>query len=223
MGFFGRIGQSLRKDRDTLRGLGWRQRIRFCLDYYKGWLFLALAAGLLLFYLWDLAYQSRQTILLQGFFVNDNHNLFPARPLSEEFSEYMGISGHQRIAFEDSLFVDLESGSEYHAASQSKIVVYTAAKELDFLVAPEDLARRYCQAFPLMDLETLIPDGLKEGLEDSLYVAEDGSGTLKACALDLSGSRFLRDAPEEACYYLLVFDYSERSDALQAFLRFAYQ
>lgn len=211
------------KNSEIFHSLSRKQKVRYILDYYKGWFFLAFVALLLLYYIGDMVWQSHQTIDLQGFFVNDEHNLFPAKTLSEEFSVFTGTPGSHRIAFEDSLFVDLESGSEYHAASQSKIVAYTAAKELDFLVAPRELAEYYAASFVLYDLTELLPQELSGAVSGDLVFMPDGTGQEKACLLDLKQSRFLKDTPyaDSGCC-LLVLGSTSRSAAVADFIRFSY-
>lgn len=221
-----RLFRSWKKDLQTLKTLSPRQKLRFLADYYKGYLFLAFCLFLLVFYLGDMLSQSRRTIDLQGFFVNDRQNLFPARELIKDFSSYRNTAPGHRIAFEDSLFVDLDSGSEYHAASQAKIMAYTAARELDFLVVPADLASRYIPSFPLCDLESLLSEdpGLKELASPDLIYEEDGTKTVKACCLDLHSTRFFQNPAFDGTetYYLLVLSYTEHKEALLSFLRYAY-
>lgn len=219
----GRIRSSWKKDRETLKTLNWKQKIRFILDYYKGLMFVFFASCLLLFYIGDMVYQSHQVIDLQGFFVNDQLNRFPAKELMKDFSAYRHTPRGHRIAFEDSLFIDLDSSNEYNAASQSKIVAYVAAKELDFLVAPEDLAKYYADSFSLYDLNGLIPEELADALKEDLYMAKDGTGTMKACGLNLRGSRFFQEPGDDADYYLLVLSYTSRTDAIKEFIRYAYE
>lgn len=218
-----RLTRNFAKDRETLKTLNWKQKIRFCFDYYKGYCFILFVCLLISFYIGDMVYQSHQIIDLQGFFINDEHNLFPAKTLIKDFSNYIELPAGHRIAFEDSLFVDLDSSSEYTAASQGKVVAYIAAKELDFVVAPKELAEFYCQSFSLYDLEELIPEDLKTELLDHLYYAKDGTGITKACALDLSDSRFMRGSEAESPCYLLVLSYTQRMDAMISFLRYAYE
>lgn len=212
-----------RKQSEVFHSLDRKQKLQYILDYYKGWFFIAFVAVLFLYYVGDTVWQSHQTIDLQGFFVNDEHNLFPAKKLMEDFSACAGTPGGHRIAFEDSLFVNLESGSEYHAASQSKIVAYTAAKELDFLVVPRDLAEYYAHSFVLRDLTNLIPPDLAKTTAGDLISLPDGTGLQKACLLDLRQSRFLSGTPyAEEAYCLLVLDYTKRGEAVSDFLRYAY-
>lgn len=209
---------------NVFRSLNRRQKLRYILDYYKGWFFIAAVALLIIFYVGEMLMQSRQTVDLQGFFVNDQYNLFPAKELMNDFSDYADTPRGHRIAFEDSLFVDLNSGTEYHAASQSKIVAYIAAKELDFLVVPRDLAKYYASTFVLRDITGLLPDELQETLSGDLTFMEDGTGTNKACFLDLKQSRFLAGTPyEESGYCLMVPDYTTRGDSITSFIRYAYK
>lgn len=220
-----RFIRNWKHDRETLKTLTFRQKVRFISDYYRWAFFLFLVLLLLLFYIGDMAYQSRQTIDLQGFFVNDRQNLFPAQELIDKFSKYHGTKAGHRIAFEDSLYVDLTSSNQYNASSQSKIVAYVAARELDFLVAPEDLALYYAQSFPLYDLESLLPDELEEDLLPDLYYGVDGNGEEKACALNLAHSRFLQTPDHDGTedYYLLVLSYTPHTQAMTDFIRWAYE
>lgn len=213
-----------RNNREIFRSLNRRQKLRYILDYYKGWFFLAAVALLITFYVGETFLQSHQTIDLQGFFVNDQYNLFPVKELMADFSQYAGTPRGHRIAFEDSLFVDLNSGTEYHAASQSKIVAYIAAKELDFLVVPKDLAEAYTPSFVLRDMTELLPAELEKNVSGDLTYRKDGTGTEKACFLDLKQSRFLSGTPyEESGYCLMVLDYTTRDSSVTSFIRYAYE
>ncbi|MCI8658810.1 MAG: hypothetical protein HFG54_00980 [Lachnospiraceae bacterium] len=221
-----RLIRSWKKDRETLKALSLRQKLGFIFDYYKGLFFLAFILLLLLFYIGDMLWQSHRVIDLQGFFVNDRQNLFPAGELIRDFSAYQHTPRGHRIAFEDSLYVDLDSGSEYHAASQGKIVAYTAARELDFLVAPKELALYYAKSFPLYDLEQLLADepDLLARVQADLITAKDGNGTAKACCLELKASRFLKNPAYDGTdsYCLLVLSYTPHTQAMVSFLRYAY-
>lgn len=221
-----RLIRSWKKDRETLKTLSPRQKLGFIFDYYRGLFFLAFVLLLLLFYIGDMVWQSHRVIDLQGFFINDRQNLFPAGELIRDFSSYYGAPNGHRIAFEDSLYVDLDSGSEYHAASQGKIVAYTAARELDFLVAPKELALYYAETFPLYDLELLLADNpdLLSLVQNHLISTQDGTGAKKACCLELDTSRFLQDPAYDGTdsYCLLVLSYTPHTQAMVSFLRYAY-
>ncbi len=220
-----RLIRDIKKDRETLKTLTFRQKIRFILDYYKGQMFALFICLLFLFYIGDLLYQSSQIIDLQGFFINDRQNLFPAEELIEDFSAYQETPSGHRICFEDSLYVTLGSSNEYNAASQEKIVAYVAAKQLDFLIAPEELAKYYADSFLLYDLDQLLPAPLKEQLQEDFYYAKDGTGQEKACGLNLRRSRFLENPVYDGAedYYLLVLSYTPRTNAVVSFIEYAYK
>lgn len=60
-----------------LRPMTAKQRAGYILHYYRFW-FIGLALLLLVgFYIGDAVIQSHKEILLQGFFTNDEYNLFP--------------------------------------------------------------------------------------------------------------------------------------------------
>lgn len=218
-----RFFSNLASDKQTLKSLNFRQKIRFCYDYYRGYFFLFLVLCLIAFYVGDVIVQSRRDMVLQGFFTNDDYNLFPAKTIEKEVSSYLNLKGGQTVSLEDSLYVELGSHNEYITSSQSKIVAYISAKELDFLVTSQELSGYYMSQLPLYDLEILMDAGLYDKLKDDLIYQKDGSGVLKACGLDLSSSRYMKQAPPEAApYILLVPSTAPHPEAVNAFIRYSY-
>ena len=218
---------SFRKDWETLKRLSFSQKLRFLFDYYRGRLFLLLCLCLAGFYIWDAACQASRQTVLEGFFTNDDLNQFPAQDIAEDFSKTLGLTSRQQVIFDDSLYVVRGSSVDYHTASQSKIVAYVAAKELDFLVTTRELAEYYSASLPVYDLEELLPEKLFDTLEGQMYYGTDASGAAKACAVSLAGSRFQPSkAPEkgeaEASHYLMVLSYTEHADTVIDFLRYAF-
>ena len=67
-----------------LRPMTAKQRAGYILHYYRFW-FIGLAMLLLVgFYIGDAVIQSHKEILLQGFFTNDEYNLFPAERIEKD-------------------------------------------------------------------------------------------------------------------------------------------
>ena len=54
------------------------QRVGYILHYYRFWIMGLVVLLALGFYVGDVVVQSQKEILLQGFFTNDEYNLFPA-------------------------------------------------------------------------------------------------------------------------------------------------
>jgi len=113
-----------------LKQMNIRQKIGYIWDYYKSYLFLLMLAALVVFFIANALHQRSREIVLQGFFSNDDYNLFDAPTISENFGKYLNLNPKQRVVFDDSLYVELDSNSEYVVASQGKISGYIAAKEL---------------------------------------------------------------------------------------------
>lgn len=221
MKFFQKLYRDFARDKQTLKTLKFRQKLRFMYDYYRGRAFVLLLIGLIGFYCADLYLTTQRETILEGFFTNDEHNLFPAKAIADEFSNVLGLTSKQQVIFDDSLFIQPGSSVNYHAASQSKIVAYVAARELDFLVTTKELMEYYSSSFSLYDLEALLPEKLFLRLQDQLYYAVDGTGMRKACAVSMAGSRF-DNGTEGGSHYMMVLSYTQHQDALIRFLEYAF-
>lgn len=220
-----RLKRNLASDREILKTLSFRQKIRFILDYYKGYAFVFLCLCMIGFYLGDAWMQTRRETVLEGFFTNDDENLFPAGSIAKDFSQFLNLSSRQQVIFDDSLYVQIGSSIDYHTASQGKIVAYISARELDFLVTTKELAEYYSQSFPVYDLEQFLPDNLMERLEDQLFYTTAADGTVKACAVSLENSRFAKGtaSPGAAPHYLMIFSYTQHQEAMIRFLEYAFE
>ena len=166
--FFKKITRELLRDRETMKSLSPSQRLRFIFDYYRGRIFLLLCLCLAVFYVWDAACQASRQTVLEGFFTNDDAGLFPAQDIARDFSEILELNSRQQVIFDDSLYVVPGSSADYHTASQSKIVAYVAARELDFLVTTPELTESYAASLPVSDLKDLMPPELFARLEDQI-------------------------------------------------------
>ena len=225
MSIFKKVKEHFKKDWQKLKTLSPKQRFYYIIDYYKGYAFIFLCLCLLGYYIGGAVIEIRNDTVLEGFFSNDDENLFPAKEITRDFSAYLELAPGQQVIFDDSLYVIPESSAEYNAGSQGKIVAYIAARELDFLITTKDLVEMYAPNCPVQDLEELLPDDLKERLQDQFLYGADGSGEWKACAVSMTGSRFTRDseAQKEAPHYLMVFSYTQHKEALIRFLRYAFE
>lgn len=224
MNIIQRVHASFRSDREKLKNMSWKQKLQFCFAYYRGLAVVFLILCLGLFYLGDVVIQSRTELVLQGFFANDEKNLFPAKEIMKDYAATLALPRSERISFDDSLYVDLTSSADYAASSQGKIVAYIAAKELDFLVVPEPLLSFYTDSLPCYALEPLLPADLSEALSRNLYFVEDGNKEYKACALSMSGSRYMEAAPDYSGpdYYMIVPSNTTHADAVAQFIRYSF-
>lgn len=213
-----------------LRPMTAKQRAGYILHYYRFW-FIGLALLLLVgFYIGDAVIQSHKEILLQGFFTNDEYNLFPAERIEKDYAATQTLTRQQRVVFDDALYIDLGGeASEYTAASNGKLTAYMMMHELDFVVTSDEVLEYYKDTFPMEDLEALLPADLREALADQLSFNTDADGKTTAIALDMTRSRFVAgtgadaDPRVEHTYYLFVPESAPHTQQIVSFLRYAFR
>lgn len=217
------------READKLRPMSGRKRLEYILYYYRFWIIgLALLAGVG-FYVSDAVVQSGKEILLQGFFTNDEYNLFPAGEIQRDYSSTQTLTKQQRIVFDDALYIDLGGeASEYTAASNGKLVAYMMTHELDFVVTSDEVIEAYREQLPMQDLRQLFPEDLAQALSDALYVAKGSDGSNIALALDMTGSRFVAgtgadtDPAVQHTYYLFVPKNAPHTEQIIRFIRYCF-
>ena len=212
-----------------LRPMTAKQRAGYILHYYRFW-FIGLALLLLVgFYVGDAVIQSHKEILLQGFFTNDEYNLFPAERIEKDYAATQTLTRQQRVVFDDALYIDLGGeASEYTAASNGKLTAYMMMHELDFVVTSDEVLEYYKDTFPMEDLEALLPADLREALADKLFFNTDADGKTTAIALDMTQSRFVAGTGADAdpnvqhTYYFFVPAGAPHPEQIVQFLRYSF-
>lgn len=212
-----------------LRPMTVKQRAGYILHYYRFW-FIGLALLLLVgFYIGDAVIQSHKETLLQGFFTNDEYNLFPAERIEKDYAATQTLTRQQRVVFDDALYIDLGGeASEYTAASNGKLAAYMMMHELDFVVTSDEVLEYYKDTFPMEDLEALLPADLREALADQLFFNTDADGKTTAIALDMTQSRFVAGTGADAdpnvqhTYYFFVPAGAPHPEQIVQFLRYSF-
>ena len=176
--------QKVKLWRDTesakLRPMTFGGKIGYIFTYYWKWMLLTLVVLMFCGYVGDAIVQAHKETVLEGFFTNDDYNLFPAGELEREFAAVLELGKGQRVIFDDSLYIGLDGiAREYSAASNGKIIAYMATQELDFVVTTETVYSYYAEDVPMADLETVLSPELFAALEDYLVEGTDPDG--KAC------------------------------------------
>lgn len=212
-----------------LRPMTAKQRAGYILHYYRFW-FIGLALLLFVgFYIGDAVIQSHKETLLQGFFTNDEYNLFPAERIEKDYTATQTLTHQQRVVFDDALYIDLGGeASEYTAASNGKLAAYMMMHELDFVVTSDEVLEYYKDTFPMEDLEALLPADLREALADKLFFNTDADGKTTAIALDMTQSRFVAGTGADAdpnvqhTYYFFVPAGAPHPEQIVQFLRYSF-
>ena len=158
--------QKVKLWRDTesakLRTMTFGGKIGYIFTYYWKWMLLTLVVLMFCGYVGDAIVQAHKETVLEGFFTNDDYNLFPAGELEREFAAVLALGKGQRVIFDDSLYIGLDGiAREYSAASNGKIIAYMATQELDFVVTTETKDGTPRSIVYLTDL-SFIPDSSLE-------------------------------------------------------------
>ena len=188
--------QKVKKWHDTesekLRTMKFGEKIGYIFTYYWKWMLLFLIAVMFCGYVGDAVVQAHKEIVLEGFFTNDDYNLFPAGELERDFAATLDLSKKQAVVFDDSLYISLDGGAtEYSAASNGKIIAYMATQELDFVVTTEAVYDFYREDVPMADLGKLLTPELFAQLEEYLVTGTDPDGNTCYTGLDMSQSRYV--------------------------------
>lgn len=204
--------QKVKLWRDTesakLRTMTFGGKIGYIFTYYWKWMLLTLVVLMFCGYVGDAIVQAHKETVLEGFFTNDDYNLFPAGELEREFAAVLELGKGQRVIFDDSLYIGLDGiAREYSAASNGKIIAYMATQELDFVVTTETVYSYYAEDVPMADLETVLSPELFAALEDYLVEGTDPDG--KACftGVDMTQSRYVagRDKADAGAERYIMF------------------
>ena len=205
------------------------QRLCYILRYYRGWLAgtALLIAALCL--IGNAAAQSRKQILLEGFFTNDEWNLFDADVIQKDYGAVLSLKSDQRLVFDDGLYIDLGGqASDITSASNGKIVAYMAAGELDFVVTTRPVLTHFEGQVPMKDLAGILPPELLAQLEPYLIEGRDTDGNIIYEALDMTASRYVAgggadgDPAVTDTYYLFVPYNAPHTDQLAAYIRYCF-
>lgn len=204
--------QKVKLWRDTesakLRTMTFGGKIGYIFTYYWKWMLLTLVVLMFCGYVGDAIVQAHKETVLEGFFTNDEYDLFPAGDLEREFAAVLELGKGQRVIFDDSLYIGLDGiAREYSAASNGKIIAYMATQELDFVVTTETVYSYYAEDVPMADLETVLSPTLFAALEEYLILGADPDG--KACftGVDMSQSRYVagRDKADAGAERYIMF------------------
>lgn len=208
---------------DKLRPMTWKQKISYLTTYYTRWFVLFLIICLFVSFIGDALIQSRKEIVLQGYFTNDDHNYFPGSRMEKEYMATLDLKRGQRIVFDDSLYFDLEgTADEYTAASNGKVIATMAVNQLDFMVTTGPVLEHFRGELPMKDLEKFLPADLLAVLQDALVPGLNEKGEEAMVAINMAGSRYLKNISAEMDFYLFIPYNIPNEENLISFLRYCF-
>lgn len=206
-----------------LRPMTLKQKVSYLTTYYTRWFVLFLIISLFAAFIGDALIQSRKEIVLQGYFTNDDHNYFPGSKMEQEYADILDLKRGERVVFDDSLYFDLEgTADEYTAASNGKVIAAMAVNQLDFMVTTLPVLEHFRGELPMKDLEKFLPQDLLAVVQDSLVPGLDENGEEAMVAINMSGSRYLKNVSAQMDFYLFVPYNIPNEEALIDFLRYCF-
>ncbi len=206
-------------EREKLRRMNVTGKIAYMFAYYRWGAVLLVAILLLAIYFGDIAYRSTKTFVLQGFIANDEEQLFDEKALTSAFSSYLELGPKEIVVLDDSLYVQLGKADHYIEASMAKIYAYMAARELDFLIAPEFVVDHYLSALEMRDFTDLYSHQEHSQfklLEPHLHSSLSSEGVEGFYKLDLGFSRFSAETP----LFMVIPKQSPNPEMVVQFLSF---
>ena len=206
----GKIRTWAHREAAKLKGLSFKKKLEYIFSYYWRWMLLLLIFLMFCGYVGEAVAQSHREIVLEGFFTNDDWNLFPAEKIAEEYGETLSLNRKQSLLFDDTLYVTMDgTATEYGAASNGQIIAYMVTQELDFVVTTREVYEHYLGNVPMADLETALSPELAERLEASFVPGQDTEGNACFTGLDMGRSRYMAGSPyaEDAGQYILFIPY----------------
>lgn len=210
-------------EKEKLRPLTPKQRLSYIVTYYTSWFVGFLIACLFLSFIGDALIQSRKEIVLQGYIANDDLNYFPGSYMEKVYTEHLGLASHQRVVFDDSLYIDLEgNANEYTAASNGKVIATMAINELDFMISTRQILEHFKGELPMKDLEKFLPADILAAVEDQLVLGLDENGEEAMVGINMANSRYLQEYSPEVEYFLFIPYNIPHEEALLAFLRYCF-
>lgn len=206
-----------------LRPMTLKQKVSYLTTYYTRWFVLFLIISLFAAFIGDALIQSRKEIVLQGYFTNDDYNYFPGSKMEQEYADILDLKRGERVVFDDSLYFDLEgTADEYTAASNGKVIAAMAVNQLDFMVTTLPVLEHFRGELPMKDLEKFLPQDLLAVVQDSLVPGLDENGEEAMVAINMSGSRYLKNVSAQMDFYLFVPYNIPNEEALIDFLRYCF-
>lgn len=223
MNITSRIRSWYLEEAKKLRPMTLKQKVSYLTTYYTRWFVLFLIICLFVGFIGDALVQSRKEIVLQGYFTNDDRNYFPCSKMEQEYATVLDLKRGERVVFDDSLYFDLEgTADEYTAASNGKVIAAMAVNQLDFMVTTLPVLEHFRGELPMKDLEKFLPQDLLAVVQDSLVPGLDENGEEAMVAINMSGSRYLKNVSAQMDFYLFVPYNIPNEEALIAYLRYCF-
>jgi hypothetical protein len=224
-----KIGGWYRTEKAKLGPMTPKKRAGYILHYYRWWFAGAALLIAIILLIANVVVQGKKQTVLEGFYTNDEWNLFDAQHIEQEYGAQLNLTKMQRVVLDDGLYIDLGgSASDYTAASNGKIIAYMATGELDFVVTTRPVLDHFNGQVPMKDLAEVLPPDLLDQLKDQLVTGKDANGKEIYIALDMTKSRYVAgvgaadDPAVTDTYYMFVPYNAPHTQAIADYIRYCF-
>lgn len=220
----------LKTELEKMSAMTLREKVSYFFTYYKHLIVIFVVLCFAVFLIGDWIAESRKEVVLEGFFTNDEWDLFNASKLADDYHSAFPLEGRQGVRFDDTLYISMDGTvTEFSSASASKIVVYLRNKQLDFIITVEPVYDYYTGSVYMWDLRELLPEDLLTKVEDYLIYSLSADGTEEgAYGLDLTDCRYVagvgadKEPLVDDTYVMFVPESAPHPEALIEYIRFLF-
>ena len=162
------VMDEFREEREEIRKQGPKARLAYFWDYYK-WHVIAGVVGVIVLISIIHTFATRKDTVFYAVFMNIPSGLRSAE-YKEGFAEYIGVDLEEyNITFDTDMHYDPNTMDNATVATAEKMMVYTAAGDMDVLLADISGLNRYAYNDSLMDLREFLTPEEYEKYEPYFY------------------------------------------------------
>lgn len=157
-----------RSEKEKLKAMSPKEKLQYFNQYYRNKTIVIIViiafVGYLLYSMFGPKVETvLYTAVLDGCIDNETVTSFQT-----EMIEKLGLDTEKStVYFDDSFYVS--DSSDFSASSQEKLVVYVASKEIDIIIAPEEIFSQYASAGYFTKLSECLPTQMFSTLTDNFF------------------------------------------------------
>lgn len=165
------VMDEFKKEREELKQKGLKERLSYYIYYYK-WHALAVIAIIAMVISLISNIMSRKDCAFYAVFLNTLDSL-QSEEYVQGFADYAGIDTNEYdVLFDTTMAINGEGRDDISISTYQKLAVYTAAGDLDILIAAPEIAENYANEQIFHDLRDLLTPEMVSLCEPYFYYVD---------------------------------------------------
>ncbi|NLG04070.1 MAG: hypothetical protein GX567_09630 [Clostridia bacterium] len=189
------VSDEIKQEHKKLKFMTKQEKIQYIWEYYKLHIAVTIVAIIFLSLLIHDLIEGNKPVHLYACLVNANMSTQTESTLLDDYIAYAGIdTKKENTAIDMSMHIDLDSMDQVSLAYQQKIMALLSSKDLDVLIADNEMIQKYGEMEAFLDLESVLPEALKDELEKKGYeyvTCKLESGEMSTIGISIGNSRVL--------------------------------